>query len=71
MDQRRGGRPPPGGGPPPPAPRFDEAVQYDLKGGTAPLAFALYQRAADAAAKDIIDGKIQVHDYMSDSSCPS
>ena len=27
---------------------FDEAVQYDLKGETAPLAFALYQRAAAA-----------------------
>ena len=26
--------------------------------------------AADAAAKDIMDGKIQVHDYMSDSACP-
>ena len=27
---------------------FDEAVQYDLKGETAPLAFALYRRAAEA-----------------------
>jgi basic membrane protein A and related proteins len=27
--------------------------------------------AADAAAKDIISGKIQVHDYMSDNKCPT
>ncbi len=26
--------------------------------------------AADAAAKDIVSGKIQVHDYMSDNKCP-
>ena len=26
--------------------------------------------AADAAKADIISGKIQVHDYMSDSKCP-
>jgi basic membrane protein A and related proteins len=26
--------------------------------------------AADAAAKDIISGKIQVHDYMADNKCP-
>ena len=27
--------------------------------------------AADQAEKDIISGKIQVHDYMSDNKCPA
>jgi basic membrane protein A len=27
--------------------------------------------AADQVEKDIISGKIQVHDYMSDNKCPT
>ena len=28
------------------------------------------KKAAEAAKADIISGKIQVHDYMSDNKCP-
>jgi basic membrane protein A len=36
-----------------------------------PLITAAMKTAVDQAKADIISGKIMVHDYMSDNSCPS
>ena len=47
-----------------------DGVGYSLDDNNKALITADMKAAADAAAQDIISGKIQVHDYMSDSKCP-
>ncbi|MCW6507407.1 BMP family lipoprotein [Lichenifustis flavocetrariae] len=48
----------------------EDGVGYSYDDYNKALITPEMKAAADAAAKDIIDGKIQVHDYMSDSKCP-
>jgi basic membrane protein A len=49
----------------------EDGVGYSADDFNKALITPEMKSAADQAAKDIIDGKIQVHDYMSDSACPS
>ncbi len=48
----------------------EEGVAYALDDNNKSLVTADLKAAADQAVADIIAGKIQVHDYMSDSKCP-
>ena len=48
----------------------EDGVAYSLDDSNKALITADMKAAADAAAQDIMSGKIQVHDYMSDSKCP-
>ncbi len=48
----------------------EEGVAYALDDNNKLLVTPDMKTAADKATKDIIDGKIEVHDYMSDSKCP-
>ena len=48
----------------------EDGVGYSYDDNNKALITAEMKSAADAAAKDIIDGKIEVHDYMADSKCP-
>ena len=48
----------------------EEGVAYALDDNNKLLVTPAMKTAADQATKDIIDGKIEVHDYMSDSKCP-
>jgi len=45
-------------------------VDYAVDDNNKPLLTADAKAAVDAAKADIIAGKIQVHDYMSDNKCP-
>ncbi|MDX7953099.1 BMP family ABC transporter substrate-binding protein [Lichenihabitans sp. Uapishka_5] len=47
-----------------------DGVAYSMDDSNKPLMTADMKAAADAATQDIIAGKIEVHDYMSDSKCP-
>ncbi|MEM6940400.1 MAG: BMP family ABC transporter substrate-binding protein [Pseudomonadota bacterium] len=46
-------------------------VGYALDDNNAPLVTAEMKAMVDAAAAKISDGSLQVHDYMSDDSCPA
>ena len=48
----------------------EEGVAYAMDDNNKLLVTPDMKTAADKATKDIIDGKIEVHDYMSDSKCP-
>lgn len=48
----------------------EEGVAYALDDNNKLLVTPEMKAAADKATKDIIDGKLEVHDYMSDSKCP-
>ena len=48
----------------------EDGVGWALDDNDKALITAEMKTAADAAAADIISGKIVVHDYMSDSKCP-
>lgn len=48
----------------------EDGVGYAMDDFNKSLVTPEMKAAADAAAADIISGKIQVHDYMSDSKCP-
>jgi basic membrane protein A and related proteins len=45
-------------------------VGFAVDDNNKPILSPAAKEAADAAAKDIISGKIQVHDYMADNKCP-
>lgn len=45
-------------------------VAYALDDNNKVLVTPEMKTAAEKATKDIIDGKIEIHDYMSDSKCP-
>jgi basic membrane protein A len=49
----------------------NEGVGYALDDNNASLVSAEMKSAVDSAAADIIAGKISVHDYMSDETCPA
>ena len=49
----------------------EQGVAYAEDQFNKPLITAEMKSKTDAAAKDIIDGKLEVHDYMSDSKCPA
>ncbi|MFZ5752198.1 MAG: BMP family lipoprotein [Pseudomonadota bacterium] len=46
-------------------------VGYAMDDNNKDLVTADMQAKVDAAAKDIAEGKIKVHDYMSDNTCPA
>jgi basic membrane protein A and related proteins len=48
----------------------EDGVAYSLDDDNKTLITADMKSAVDAAKADIVSGKIQVHDYMSDSKCP-
>lgn len=48
----------------------EDGVGYAMDDNNAPLVSAEMKAAVEAAKADIISGKINVHDYMSDNSCP-
>ncbi len=48
----------------------EDGIGYAMDDFNKPLITAAMKTAADKATKDIIDGKIEVHDYMADSKCP-
>ncbi len=45
-------------------------IDYALDENNAKIFTPEIKAAVDAAKADIIAGKIKVHDYMSDNSCP-
>lgn len=49
----------------------NEGVGYALDDNNAPLVTAEMKAKVDAAAGDIKSGKLAVHDYMSDNTCPA
>lgn len=48
----------------------EEGVDYAMDDNNAALVTPEMKAAVDAAKADIVAGKIQVHDYMSDEACP-
>ena len=48
----------------------EDGVGYSLDSDNQPLMTPDMKAAVDAAKADIISGKVEVHDYMSDSKCP-
>ncbi|TFF27758.1 BMP family ABC transporter substrate-binding protein [Jiella endophytica] len=48
----------------------EDGVGYAMDDNNADLVTAEMKEAAEKAKQDIIDGKIEVHDYTTDSSCP-
>ncbi|MEP0507108.1 MAG: BMP family ABC transporter substrate-binding protein, partial [Aurantimonas coralicida] len=48
----------------------NDGVAYALDEHNADLITEEMKAAVDQARQDIIDGKIEVHDYSTDSSCP-
>ena len=48
----------------------EEGIAYALDDNNKLLVTPEMKNAAEKATKDIIEGKIAVHDYMSDSKCP-
>ena len=48
----------------------EEGIAYAMDQFNKDLVSADMKSSADTAASDIISGKIQVHDYMSDNKCP-
>jgi basic membrane protein A len=48
----------------------EDGVGYAMDENNKSLVTPEMQKAADQAKADIISGKIKVHDYMSDNSCP-
>ena len=49
----------------------NEGVGYAMDDNNADLVTAEMQAAVDAAKQQIIAGEIEVHDYLSDNSCPA
>jgi basic membrane protein A len=49
----------------------EDGVGYAMDDNNKDLVSADAKTAADAAAADIISGKIEVHDYMADNKCPN
>lgn len=48
----------------------ENGVDYAMDENNAPLVSQEMRDAVEQAKSDIIEGKIQVHDYMSDENCP-
>ncbi len=48
----------------------NDGVGYAVDDNNKPILSADAKAKAEAAKADIISGKIQVHDYMSDNKCP-
>lgn len=48
----------------------EEGIAYALDDNNKLLVTPEMKAAAEKATKDIVEGKIEVHDYMSDSKCP-
>jgi basic membrane protein A len=48
----------------------NDGVGYAVDENNKPILSAEAKAAAEAAKADIVSGKIQVHDYMSDNKCP-
>ena len=48
----------------------EDGVDYAVDDNNKAILTADAKAKADAAKADIISGKIQVHDYMSDNKCP-
>ena len=49
----------------------DDGVGYAVDDNNKAILSAEVKAKADQAKADIISGKIQVHDYMSDNKCPA
>ena len=48
----------------------EDGVDYAVDDNNKAILSAEVRAKADQAKADIISGKIQVHDYMSDNKCP-
>jgi basic membrane protein A and related proteins len=46
-------------------------VDYAMDEHNKPLVNDEMKSAVEAAKKDIVEGKLSVHDYMADNSCPA